>query len=103
MCMAKGGGKELAKGGQKKMANAGEKKGDKGAGKGKGNWLASHHTFQKGRYAKHGRRWSVRHQRMLELIPNTGISRALELGGGTEPIIKRLNDDVEKFGISIRG
>ncbi|MFH1225002.1 MAG: methyltransferase domain-containing protein [Candidatus Diapherotrites archaeon] len=70
-------------------------------GKGRVDWLGKHFEFNAKKYAYSYSNWEPRRARMLEIMPQEGISRALEAGCGSNPLIEALPAGVEKFGLDI--
>lgn len=67
----------------------------------KPHWLGRNLAIVKTRYSPFRSSIGPLYGRQASLLPREGISRALEIGCGHEPIINNLPAGVEKFGIDI--
>ncbi|MFH1225006.1 MAG: class I SAM-dependent methyltransferase [Candidatus Diapherotrites archaeon] len=70
-------------------------------------WLDAHFAFNREGhtrippYSKSGMHDVLLYSRLIDLLPQDGISKAFEIGYGNNPIISFLPSGVEKFGIDM--
>lgn len=67
----------------------------------KPHWLGKHLTYQKEEFSKFSISGGLRYKMLAELLPMRGVSRALEVGCGHNPLISALPESTEKFAIDL--